>query len=258
MGLQGLQREAPTILQRRALYPQQGEADVWQLDLSGDVFTAQANILTGEEMLRCRKFAFDRDRNRFLRAKCYVRIILGKYLGVAPCDVPINIGEHGKPFLAPDCGLAFNLSHSHDLGVLAIRCAASSADTIGIDIEVNREPAEIRALARTVFSPAEFEEFSAMHYSSLSIPFFTCWTRKEAYLKAIGAGFTIEPSTVTVGLAPQRLAHAHALASGGFVDVLTIRQSEESVLSLAVAGGCTNVRTMDADSAINLATRGIH
>jgi 4'-phosphopantetheinyl transferase len=230
------------------------EIHVWHLALAGDVFDDDANVLTELDIARGKKFVFERDRNRFLRARYCVRSLLGAYLQMNPQDVPIAVGEHGKPFVPSHYGIRFNLSHSGDAGVFAIRRVAGNADhenflnnAIGIDIELIRRPSDIRQLATSVFSAAELQEFGAFAEDALSLPFFTCWTRKEAYLKAIGTGLMSEPRSITVGLQPTR--QCLKLTDGQFMDVATLQQNNEVVISLAVIGGWENIKTFDYEYA---------
>jgi 4'-phosphopantetheinyl transferase len=229
------------------------EIHVWHLALTGDVFD-DANVLAEPDLARGNKFVFERDRNRFLRGRYCVRSLLGAYLQMNPQDVPIAVGKHGKPFVPSSYRMAFNLSHSGDAGVFAIGRVAGNADfeghvqsAIGIDIEVVRQPSDIRSLAASVFSAVELEAFDALADDALSVPFFTCWTRKEAYLKAIGTGLMSEPRTVTVGLQPLR--QCLKLTDGQSIDVATLQQNNEVVISLAAIGGWENIRTFDYECA---------
>lgn len=239
-------------LQERIAQTSFGEREihVWHLALAGDVFDDDANVLTELDIARGKKFVFERDRNRFLRARYCVRNLLGAYLQMSPQNVPIAVGEHGKPFVPSPYKIAFNLSHSGDAGVLAIGRVGGNTyfedcvnSTIGIDIEVIRRPSDIRSLAASVFSAVELEAFGVLADDALSVPFFTCWTRKEAYLKAIGTGLMSEPRLVTVGLQPMR--QCLKLADGQFMDVATLLQNNEVVMSLAVIGGWESVETFD-------------
>jgi 4'-phosphopantetheinyl transferase len=238
-------------LQERIAHANLGEREihVWHLALAGDVFD-DANVLTELDIARGKKFVFERDRNRFLRARYCVRSLLGAYLRMNPQDVSITVGAHGKPFLPASCQMAFNLSHSGDAGVFAIGRVAGNADhedclnnAIGIDIELMRRPSDIRQLAASVFSAPELREFGALADDALSLPFFSCWTRKEAYLKAIGTGLISEPRSITVGLQPMR--QCLKMIDGRSIDVATLLQSNEVVISLAVIGGWENIKTFD-------------
>ena len=58
--------------------------DLWRVDLS-DPDLEQQGILTDDEYRRADKFAFDTDRNNFVRSRCTLRRILAGYL-----DCPAN------------------------------------------------------------------------------------------------------------------------------------------------------------------------
>ena len=243
-------------LQERIAQTRLGEREihVWHLSLAGEVFDNYENVLSELDIARGKKFVFERDCNRFLRAKYCVRNLLGAYLYLNPQDVPIATGKHGKPFVPAPNRLAFNLSHSGDVGVFAIGHVAGNADAedavnreIGIDIEVIRRPPDIRSLAASVFSTIELAEFGGLADDALSLPFFTCWTRKEAYLKAIGTGLLIEPRSVTVGLQPVR--QCLTLTDGQSVDVDTLHQNNRVVISLAVIGGWENIQAFEYECA---------
>lgn len=227
-----------------------GDIHVWCLDLRGDVFDDQGRVLIEADFVRGSKFVFERDRTRFLRARYCVRNILGAYLSIDPMSLDILIGEHGKPFISPKYGIAFNLSHSDHFGVLAVGPVNSFANHIGIDIEALNLPVNVRQVAQSVFSPAECHAFADIADDSLELPFFTCWTRKEAFLKAIGAGFTIEAKSITVGIEPMRQEvefefEFEGEQSTAAIHVSTILQKDDYVVSIAILGGYDNVKIFD-------------
>lgn len=136
-------------------------------------------LLTQEERRRAAAFAFERDRRRFVAARARLRRLLGERLGVAPRAVRILYNPRGKPQLAPgyDRDLRFNLAHSGELAVYAF---ADGAD-VGIDVEALREVEDAGDIAARAFSAGERRAWRAFG-------FLYCWTRKEAYLKALGLG----------------------------------------------------------------------
>jgi 4'-phosphopantetheinyl transferase len=91
----------------------------------------------------------------------------------------------------------FNLSHSGQLGLVA--CARGRE--IGVDIEQRRPVRDLLALARTAFSPAEYAAFSALPPPDQLHAFFSCWSRKEAFIKATGEGIS-QLADFDVSLAP--------------------------------------------------------
>ena len=223
--------------------PPLGDRDVhlWRVNLGGEPPPATDAVLDANERDRAARFVFSRDRNRFLRAHHALKILLGAYLGVPPATVRVVREQHGKPVLV--CrSFGFNLSHSDDYGLIVVSRVAN----VGIDLEMLRLPQDARRLAAAVFSAPELESLALVSDEVLNRAFFTCWTRKEAYLKALGTGLTLDPATVTVGIerdslrieAPER--HAHQ-----FVDVVSIADDGKCAAALAVVGGYSKMSIFD-------------
>jgi len=73
---------------------------------------------------------------------------------------------------------------------------------IGVDLErIRRQPAE-EQIAERFFSPREVEALHALPVSMREDAFFTCWTRKEAYVKATGDGLSLPLDQFEVSLTP--------------------------------------------------------
>ena len=223
--------------------PPLGDRDVhlWRVNLGGEPPAEKDAVFDANERDRAARFVFARDRNRFLRAHHALKILLGAYLGVLPASVRVVREPHGKPVLA--CrSFGFNVSHSDDYGLIAVSRVAN----IGVDLEVLRLPQDARRLAAAVFSAPELESLAGISDEALHRAFFTCWTRKEAYLKALGVGLTLDPATVTVGVesgslrveAPERNAHQ-------FVDVISIADDGKCAAAMAVVGGYSTLSIFD-------------
>jgi 4'-phosphopantetheinyl transferase len=105
---------------------------------------------------------------------------------VRPGQIRFAYNAFGKPELSPEFGsrLRFNLSHSADLALIAITTDAG----IGVDLEYVRPQPDYAEIARSVFSAAEVDELSRLPSHLYPHAFLSCWTRKEAYLKARGEG----------------------------------------------------------------------
>jgi 4'-phosphopantetheinyl transferase len=215
---------------------------VWRLNLSGEPYERSCDVMSPDEMKRAGRFVFDRDRNRFLRGRYLMRVLLGGYLATDPCALELLTQEHGKPVLDSKYELGFNLSHSGDAGLLAVGRMAD----IGIDVEMCRLPKDAQDLAKSVFTPLEMNELDTTDANSLTRSFFTGWTRKEAYLKSFGMGLVVEPKSVNVGLAPDRSRVPIVGRSDGAAEVGTILQTDELIASVAVAGGFGRVKFFDA------------
>lgn len=174
---------------------------VSSLDLPPHLLVAARAILAPEETARADAFLRAQDRARFAAARSWLRHVLGAYLALAPADLAFAYGPHGKPALAgPEGLLDFNLSHT---GGHALLCVSPGL-AIGADIEAVR-PIEEK-VAERFFSGAEVEALAALPQEERTDAFFRCWTRKEAYLKALGSGLATPLDAFAVSLGPDEPA----------------------------------------------------
>lgn len=106
-------------------------------------------------------------------------------------------GKHGKPFLK---SLHFNISHTKDLLVVAI----SKNLEVGIDVEKIREFKDRDKLVRRYFSENEQKIFNGLPEDAKTRGFFFAWTQKEAYLKFLGKGVSVDLKTIEVQMDPKK------------------------------------------------------
>jgi 4'-phosphopantetheinyl transferase len=177
--------------------------DVWRADLEirSSEFNRLQNTLSPDELDRAAQFHFAKDRQRFIAGRGILRDILARYLSRAPAEFHFSYTSHGKPNLDhhynPD-GLRFNLSH---VGNLALYAIARNRE-VGIDIERIEPKFADDGIAEKFFSRNEVAKLRSLPASARSQAFFNCWTRKEAYVKARGAGLQIALDSFEVSLAP--------------------------------------------------------
>lgn len=164
------------------------QVDVWFVRLAAsDLMLARARgILSADERARAGRFFFEHLQRRYTLARAALRVLAGRHLSRAPESLPIAYAGHGKPRL-PDSRLQFNLSHSGDLAAYAF----SNDVEVGIDIEQIRPVSDRRSIARRFFSARECRALEEEEPAGGDAAFFRCWTRKEAYIKAIGAGLSV-------------------------------------------------------------------
>jgi len=161
---------------------------VWRAELDAPAHEVErcAAILRADELQRADSFRFRCHRDRFVMARSTLRSILGSYLDVPAREVPITYSATGKPLLArhdaPD--LRFNLSHSGNRAVYAV-CAKRE---VGVDIEAFHRNIDDEALSVRFFAEAERRALAVAPRHARRQAFFSCWTRKEAYIKATGRG----------------------------------------------------------------------
>lgn len=132
-------------------------------------------------------------------AQALLRAVLGRYLGRDPSTIRFRYGPKGKPELEGPPGLWFNLSHSGGRVMIGLTCAGR----IGVDIErIDRSTSDLNRLARRFFCTGEYEAIRATPESQKRAAFFTCWTLKEAFLKARGDGLTLPLNQFEIAFGP--------------------------------------------------------
>lgn len=157
--------------------------------------------LSDDELKRAYRFFFKKDRIRFVVGRGLLRTILGRYLKKGPHQLRFNYSLNGKPELIgenSDEGLNFNVSYSNEL----ILYAVSLNRRVGVDIEFIRQDFADEQIVERFFSKQETDKFLSLPKNIRKEAFFTCWTRKEAYLKATGKGITSGMDQFAVSLVP--------------------------------------------------------
>jgi 4'-phosphopantetheinyl transferase len=160
-----------------------------------------ARCLSEGERLRASRFIFERDRRRFIVGRARLRHFLASRQGVQPDAVELAYGPRGKPALSrrfADAALCFNVSHSEDVAVYAF----SRGREIGVDVEAVRALRDADDIAARFFSRRENEAYLALEMRDKPLGFFNCWTRKEAFIKALGEGLYYPLDRFDVSLAP--------------------------------------------------------
>jgi len=186
----------PAVPRRR--WPAPDDVHVWLVPLrcAAGVVERCDGLLSADERERAERFYFERDRRRYVRARAALRAVLGGYLDSDPRDLAFSYGGHGKPALAGRFAgtLTFNVSHSEETALVAV----GARGEIGVDIEAVRRLDDRDDLASRMFSAEESSTLRALHEEQRDLAFFTCWTRKEAYVKAVGDGLALPLDGFTV------------------------------------------------------------
>jgi 4'-phosphopantetheinyl transferase len=199
---------------------------------------AQWACLTDDEQARARRYLVETPRRAFVHTRARLRAELAALLNLSdPRQVRFISGPHGKPQLAHDLfaqrPLCFNVSHSHELAVIAL----SERGDIGVDIEYISQKTDIGLMMPRVFSIAEQAAIRALDVSAQRAAFFRVWARKEAYIKALGTGLSLDLTTFDVscgdealllnarheGAVPQAWRYAQVAAPAGYALALLER-----------------------------------
>jgi 4'-phosphopantetheinyl transferase len=173
--------------------------------VDSEAVRAAAAVLSRRERQRADRFAFDRDRRRFIVMRAALRQLLAARVGVRPESLELVHGAHGKPGFAPgstEVDLRFNASYCDDLAAFAF----SVGRELGIDIEAIRAGADTDDVAASFFSRVEHEAYLGLEPRDRPLGFFQGWTRKEAFIKALGDGLTHPLDHFDVSLDPAKPA----------------------------------------------------
>ncbi len=191
---------------------QGNEVHVWQAALAPRPdMPCLHELLSPDERAQAGRFRHARDRDRYILSHAFLRAVLGRYLGVDPVQLAFSCGPHGKPALACGAGsaaLRFNLTHAHELALLAVAWRRE----IGIDAEYVRPDLPYEEMARRFLACEEVAALAALPLAVQPWAFCRLWTRKEAYLKARGDGLAFPPDRVHVSPAHEPAA---LLSAGG-------------------------------------------
>jgi 4'-phosphopantetheinyl transferase len=172
------------------------------LAASDDLLARFRGILSADELARASRFRFDKHRNAFLVARGLLRLILGRYTNTDSAAIQFTYGPQGKPEVVDAPHVRFNLSHSESIALYGIRRGGA----IGVDVEYIRAMEDLEDIARHFFCAAECEDLLAVPQAGRQKAFFNCWTRKEAFIKAIGEGLSHPLDRFRVALRPDEAA----------------------------------------------------
>jgi 4'-phosphopantetheinyl transferase len=176
--------------------------DVWRIPLNqNDSNLEHSGLLSPDEVDRASRFHFDLHRVRYVNCRGCVRHILGRYLHRAPTEIRFRYEVSGKPELVAEQNeqqLRFNVSHSSELALLAVTCERA----VGVDVELVRDQPDCLELAKRYFSQREYQDLLTLSEEARQRAFFACWTRKEAFVKACGAGLSYPLSDFSVSVLP--------------------------------------------------------
>ena len=218
-----------------------------------EVYTAQLSshseadapyraLLSPDELVRADRFLDRQHQVRYAVGRGILRVVLGKRLDVPPESIEFVYGEKGKPALR-DRRLEFNASHSREIVMIAL----TRKQGIGVDVEHQRVDLDHMKLAERFFSKSERDDIRALPESQRQDAFYACWTRKEAYMKAVGDGFSIPLSGFRVSVSPREVASLLEVAgNAGEVDrwrLSDVPAPDGYYASIAVEAPLREVRT---------------
>jgi 4'-phosphopantetheinyl transferase len=190
---------------------QAGELHIWKIELDHDDGQGQSlmALLSNDEQIKADRYRFEKQRRRYIAGRTALRNILGGYLGRAPETLRFAYNDHGKPSLANVySGLRFNVSHSGETMLAAFVLNSE----IGIDIEAIQQNIDYMGICQRWFSVQESNILWDLPEEKRIGAFFRTWTRKEAYIKALGIGLSDSLNRFSVNeTSPALLEHQDSL-----------------------------------------------
>lgn len=181
------------------------EAHVWAVPLHDPPFAREHlhSLLTTLERERVSRFRFEDDRSRAIVGRGMLRMVLGDWTGRPPEEIELVEGPRGRPLLHGEgsTGLHFNVAHSGAWVLVGV----ADGRRIGVDVEQVRPVADMASLVARYFAPGEAAAIASLQGDDRVAAFFDCWTRKEAFIKAVGAGLQFGLDRFEVECRPGRV-----------------------------------------------------
>ncbi len=183
------------------------EVHLWTISLArSEVELARLReLLTAEEYARACCYRPRQARDQFIASRGLLRLVLAGYLAIDPARVRFRTEQTSKPYLAGG-GPHFNVSHSGEIGLIAV----TNWGEIGVDVERVRAMPTHLDMAQRYFAPGEVQALTRLPPGAREQAFFHIWTRKEAFVKAIGVGLAHGLERFEVSVPPDdpaRLLH---------------------------------------------------
>jgi 4'-phosphopantetheinyl transferase len=178
----------------------EGAIDLWIVDYRdrGDLAQRLDLLLSEDELERAGRFKFDHLRDFYFFCRGSLRRILSHYSAIPPDKIEFLYEDKGKPYLAHQSRIRFNVSHAGDLFV----CAVSNSLTVGVDVEEILQMEDMASIATHFFAPAEQDHLAGIAEGERTHAFYECWTRKEAVIKATGEGVSRPLDSFEVAFGP--------------------------------------------------------
>lgn len=239
--------EAAMFLRNHAV-----EVVAMRLDVAPMVRPDLIELLDDAERARVARLVFERDQHRFIVGRARLRQLLAERLRALPEAIEFAYGGRGKPALGPrhaGSDLRFNVSHCDDLAVYAF----AHGREIGVDVEAIREMRDADDIAARFFASGEVAAYRTLDPRDRPAGFFNCWTRKEAFIKALGDGLHYELDRFEVSLDPDQPARILRVedvpgdACGWCIDSFSPAPGFVGAVVVATAERCAELRAQRTD-----------
>ncbi len=203
----------------------------WHVRLDGE---PDESVLSDDERARAARFRFDVDRRDFVLARTALRRLLESYgVGVA-AEIEFAYSTAGKPELATNRDLRFNLAHTRGMAVIGL----ARGRRVGVDVERLRDFPNANEIVELYFAAEEKAAYQRLDGDAKVQAFFRAWTRKEAFVKAVGTGLGIPLDSFAVTLTPNEPVGFVRASEPGW-SLADVSLLPEFIAALAVEGPAT-------------------
>lgn len=185
-----------------AIHP--GEVHLWLVSVTAmeERLDDFYRLLSKDESAKVGRFHFVKDQKQYIVARGVLRIILSHYCLIEPEVHQFGYNQYGKPFLIDNDWLRFNISHSGDRVLFGFSLNLE----LGVDIEYDKPFESAHEIVERFFSTQEKTQFRSLPDHMKNLSFLKCWTRKEAYIKALGMGMSLPLDAFSVSFIPGKPA----------------------------------------------------
>ena len=216
----------------------ENEIHIYQFPLADDRHQSEIDefvkVLSPDEVVKANRFKFNKHQSNYITSRYYLRILTGNYIETKPEEIVFHYTDKDKPFLKSN-SINFNLAHSGDKCIYAF----TKNNEVGIDIEIKREIPDAREICHRFFSDKEIADLNKVSDEQVSEAFLLCWTRKEAFIKAVGDGLSYPLAEFTVSLEkdnPEITGINKDQSEVKLWKMFNVDAGEEYLCSLAVKG----------------------
>jgi len=194
--------------------PQLGQdVHIYRCYLDQPLTPKTSSLLSQDEQTRAQAYRFEHLTRRYTACRATLRWLLGHYLNLSPDDIAFQYTNFGKPTIHPQQNpnhLQFNVSHSDSQAIIAIH----QGGLLGVDIEAIKPLDDRDAIAQQHFSTYEYQQYLTLDESARTWAFYTIWTRKEAFIKAMGEGLSYPLHAFDVSFLPHTQPCVQAIRQG--------------------------------------------
>ncbi|MBR9990878.1 MAG: 4'-phosphopantetheinyl transferase superfamily protein [Gemmatimonadetes bacterium] len=232
------------------------EVHVWRVALDSVSPSGERldSCLSPDERIRAAQFIAPLEQRRYVASRIVLRHVLASYHDMDAAAVPLVREVGGRPFVQGADRVFFSLSHTADIGLIAVARAV-----VGVDVERHRSVARAANIARRILHAETVAMLEALPPPEFDIAFIDAWTQREAHVKAVGGGLFRTPDVLPFDPSQPHDASVRSVTSradGGRWSVARFLPYEAARAAVAVPGPLDSIRFMDWQDVMHDLRRG--